>query len=368
MKALALISGGLDSTLAAKLVKEQGIEVIGLNFHTSFGTCEKDAAGQLRNRAEESASSMGIELKTIDISEDFFRMFKNPRYGYGANINPCIDCKILMLRKAKELMEGLDAAFVVTGEVLGQRPMSQHRYALKIIEEESGLKGLVVRPLSARLLGETIPEKEGWVSRDKLLDFSGRSRKPQMALACAHNIKDYPNAAGGCLLTDPEFAKRLKELIGHQELSMQNVKLLKIGRHFRISERTKLVVGRNEKENEQLVSLAGENDYLFLPTEELAGPTSLGRGIFNEALINLSCRITCRYCDLIKPSIPNVTSASSQTIVSKGVNDLHCCISSAELNNGKMSADIIYLRFPKGKEEILNVSAIEENRISGLRI
>jgi hypothetical protein len=203
-----------------------------------------------------------------------------------------------MLCRAKDLMRQWHAAFVVTGEVLGQRPMSQHKQALKIIEKESGLEGLILRPLSAKLLPETLPEREGWVARKRLLDFGGRSRQPQIALAENFKIKDYPNAAGGCLLTDPVFSRRLKELITHEELTIDSIELLKVGRHFRISDKTRLVVGRDEKENRELENLARENDCLFMPAEDMAGPTALGRGEFDEELIKFACSITCRYCDL----------------------------------------------------------------------
>lgn len=294
MRALALISGGLDSRLAAKFIKEQGIDVIPLNFKIPF--CHRDRDDS--NLADEIRKDLGVELKKVNLAEDFLGIVKNPRYGYGSNINPCIDCKILMLRKASELMQELDVKFIVTGEVLGQRPMSQHKQALKIIEKESGLEGLVLRPLSAKLLEETLPEKKCWVDRNRLLDFSGRTRKPQINLAKSLGIQNYPNASGGCLLTDPEFAKRLKELMGHNGLNLENIELLKIGRHFRISEKTKLIVGRNEEENKQLESLVRTSDFLFFPNDELAGPTSLGRGEYNKDLIKISCRITCRYCDL----------------------------------------------------------------------
>lgn len=330
-KAIALISGGLDSALAAKLIKEQGIDIVPLNFKIPF--CHRDKKISSKDKLCWVADNLGKDLKVVDIREEFLELLKNPKHGFGSNINPCIDCKILMLRKAKELMKEWNAAFVVTGEVLGQRPMSQYRRALEIIEKESGLEGLVLRPLSAKLLVPTIPEKEGWVCRDRLLDFSGRTRKPQMELAKILGIKDYPNPAGGCLLTDPEFTRRLKDLVTHQELTMDNIELLKIGRHFRLTPHTKLVVGRDEKENEGLLNLAQENDYLFLPNDELAGPTSLGRGVFGEDLVRLSCGITCRYCDL----------------------------------NGKTEAKIIYKK-GQGEEKIIRISPIEENQLLKLRL
>jgi hypothetical protein len=188
--------------------------------------------------------------------------------------------------------------------------------------------------LSARLLSKTLPEREGWVEHSGLLAFNGRSRKPQVKLAEFFKIANYPNAAGGCLLTDPEFTKRLKELIAHEELSLQNVELLKIGRHFRLSPNAKLVVGRNERENEELENLAKGNDYLFFPNETQAGPTSLGRGRFNDELIKLSCRITCRYCDL----------------------------------NGSNTAQIFYRKFPQKASQTLETSSVEETKLSSLRI
>ncbi|MCM8781163.1 MAG: tRNA 4-thiouridine(8) synthase ThiI [Candidatus Omnitrophica bacterium] len=297
MKALALISGGLDSLLAVAKVKAQGIEVIGINFRTPFGLVHKDKTAGLHNWAEELASNFGIELKTVDISDAFLEIIKKPRYGFGDNMNPCIDCKILMLSKVREMMVDLGASFVVTGEVLGQRPMSQNLAALKLIEKESNLEGLLVRPLSALVLEETLPEKMGWIDRNKLSDFRGRGRKPQIQEAERLGLKDYPTPAGGCLLTDPEFSFRLKDLLRYGNLDLNNIELLKIGRHFRLSESAKLVVGRNQKENERILRLAQDNDYIFMPVD-VVGPTALGRGYLDEELVQLSCRIVCYYCDL----------------------------------------------------------------------
>ncbi len=297
MKAFALLSGGLDSLLAAKVIKDQGVEVIALHFNTRFGCGEKDAQGNPRNRVREAADALGIALQTIDAGEEFLRVLKDPSHGYGSHMNPCIDCKIMMLRKARELLAQSGAGFVITGEVLGQRPMSQHRQALAVIEKESGLEGLLLRPLSARLLPETVAEKEGWVDRQKLLRFSGRTRKPQMALAKDLGIKEYPNASGGCLLTDPEFSRRLKDFMHFFALNVDGIEVLRIGRYFRIAENARLFVGRNEKENQRLAELAGEKDYLFMPAEEMAGPTALGRGQFDENLVELCAAIVARYCD-----------------------------------------------------------------------
>ena len=334
MKAIALISGGLDSILAARLIKELGIDIVPLNFKIPFCHRDKKSPFKAGDLSCWVTNNLSAELRISDISSDFLKLLEDPKHGFGANMNPCIDCRILMLSKTRELMKQLEARFVVTGEVLGQRPMSQHRQALNLIEKEAGLEGLVIRPLSAQLLPETIPEKEGWVARSKLLGFSGRTRRPQMYLAGDFHIEDYPNASGGCLLTDPEFSARLKDLISHQELNMDNVELLKLGRHFRLTAEAKLIVGRDEKENEQLVNLAKENDYLFFPPDELAGPTSLGRGLFNQELIKLSCSLTCRYCDL----------------------------------NGSGSADIVYKLFSEKEYRILNVSPIEDAKLTTLRL
>lgn len=300
MKAITLISGGLDSLLAAKVIKEQGVEIIPLHFKIPFCHYDKGAEEGLNRLSRLVKENLNQDLKEVDISADFLRLLESPRHGFGSNLNPCIDCKILMLAKARELMHALQASFVVTGEVLGQRPMSQHRDALGVIERQSGLEGLLVRPLSAKLMEETRAEKEKWVDRSKLLDFSGRTRRPQIKLAQALNLEGYPNAAGGCLLTDPEFSKRLKDLIVHRALTLEEIELLRFGRHFRLNSQAKLIVGRNEKEDKALERLAGEKSWLFYPPDEFAGPTSLGKGIFNNELIELSCRITLRYSDVDK--------------------------------------------------------------------
>lgn len=345
MKVIVLLSGGLDSTLAVRLLKEQGVDLVALNFKTPFCLCDRKTPGGCGSFSRRIVDSLGIKFKIVNVVEDFFVILKAPLHGFGANMNPCIDCRILLFKKAKELMQEEKAAFIATGEVLGQRPMSQHKSALKLIEKEAGLEGLVLRPLSAKLLPETIPEKEGWIDRNKLLDFSGRSRKPHMALAKRFNIKDYPCPAGGCLLTDPQFAKKIKDLLTYDELSLNEVELLKVGRHFRLSKEAKLVVGRNEQENGRLLNLARENDYLFHPLD-MVGPTALGRGIFNDEIIRLSSSIICHYSDL----------------------------------NGKGGAKIIYRRIPyEGVSsqgggcplytaQVEEVSAIKEDKLEGYRI
>jgi tRNA-specific 2-thiouridylase len=287
IKALALISGGLDSLLAAKLIVDQGCEVIGLHFKIPF----------CKINIKTSFPPIGIKIIEVDLGAEFLKLIQEPRYGFGSNMNPCIDCKILMFSRAKELMPELGAKFIVTGEVLGQRPMSQNKQALKLIKQRSGLDDLLLRPLSAQFFPPSLAEKEGWVKRDKLLNFNGRLRTPQMRLARDLGFNVYANPAGGCLLTDPSFSKRLVELLAHDELSLENLELLKLGRHFRLGENTRLVVGRDEGENNRLAQMAQAGDYLFSPQKDLAGPTALARGLINQELIFLSSQITSAYTD-----------------------------------------------------------------------
>jgi tRNA-specific 2-thiouridylase len=297
MKAIILLSGGLDSTLAAELMSREGLELLAVNFKTPFCLCDRHSSNLgCGSNARRVAEAIGIELKIINAAKDFLEVLKKPAHGYGANMNPCIDCRILFFCKSKELMQEVGASFIITGEVLGQRPMSQFRRQMNIIEKEAGLDGLVLRPLSARLLAPTIPEKNGWISRERMLDIAGRSRKPQMALAKELGINDYPCAAGGCLLTDPEFANRIRDLINHDELDMQNIDLLKAGRYFRLSPSAKLIVGRNENENKMLTMLAKEGDYVFGPAT-INGPIAVGKGTFTADLLEVACRIVARYSD-----------------------------------------------------------------------
>jgi tRNA-uridine 2-sulfurtransferase len=286
-KAIVLLSGGLDSILAAKMMLEQGVEILCMNFYIEFAVY---GGKGLEGAAEKAAKMLGVKLETVDITEEYLEMFKNPKHGYGANINPCIDCKIFMLKKAKARMAEAGASFLVTGEVLGERPMSQRRDALSIIEKQADVKGILLRPLTAKLLEPTLPEKEGVVDREKLLDIKGRSRKPQMELSAKFGIKEYPNPAGGCLLTDPGFANRVKDLISHNELGIENLKLLKTGRHFRLAEDAKLVVGRDKEENEELQSLAGPED-VVLKLKDRQGPVSVLRGRYNNEFIKRAASI-----------------------------------------------------------------------------
>lgn len=285
-KAIVLLSGGLDSILATRLMQELGFDVECLHYYIDFAACGGGPVG-----AAGAAKKLGVPLKVFNITEEYLEIFKKPAHGYGANVNPCIDCKIFMLKKAKEYMVRSGGAFLVTGEVLGERPMSQRKDALNIIEKSAGVRGILLRPLSAKLLEPTIPEKEGIIDREKLLDIRGRSRKPQMALAEKFGIKEYPNPSGGCLLTDPGFAKRVKDLFSHNAVNIDNLCLLKEGRHYRLSDATKLVVGRDESENEALQRTAIDGD-IYFKLKDRQGPVSLLRGPCDDALIDTAAGIT----------------------------------------------------------------------------
>lgn len=297
MKAIALISGGLDSILAAKVIADLGVTVVGVHFRHPFCAREKKAEQALLELTRDLARQAGIELRVIRLAEEFMRIVAQPAHGYGSNINPCIDCRILMLKKAKEIMAAEGASFLVTGEVVAQRPMSQQRNTMRRIDAAAGVEGILVRPLSAALMEETLPERERWIDRGKLYAFNGRSRKPQIDLAVMLGIIDFPNAAGGCLLTDPRFTERVKDLMRHGGFALDNVELLKVGRHFRISEKVKLVVGRNEAENAAIEALAGNDDVLLMPSGDVAGPTGLVRGACAEEHVQLAASAVCRYCD-----------------------------------------------------------------------
>ena len=274
--------------LAASLIRAQDIDVLAIFFETPFFTSP---------RARKSARSINLPLKVIDITQRHLTVVRNPKHGYGENLNPCIDCHALMLRCAGEMLSEEGARFIISGEVLGQRPMSQNRKALSLVAVESGFEGLILRPLSAKRLPMTIPEREGWVNRDKLMGFSGRSRKPQMGLAKSLGIEEYPSPAGGCLLTDQGFSRRLKDLIDSQpERGVRGIELLKLGRHFRLGPHIKLVVGRNKAENLAIQSLAKEDD-LLLRTASIPGPTAVAIGELTPDMEMLAVAITVAYSD-----------------------------------------------------------------------
>ncbi|MDD3845801.1 MAG: hypothetical protein PHC90_05505 [Syntrophorhabdaceae bacterium] len=292
-RAISLISGGLDSAVATKLIMEQGIEVIGLHFSSIFASKRDRLRG---HKALRTADELGIRIITKTKGEDYIEIIKNPRYGYGKNMNPCIDCRIYMLNLTRELLPELDASFVVTGEVLGQRPMSQRRNTIELIEKRSGLTGLIVRPLSARLFPPSIPEQEGILDREKLLDISGRSRHMQYELVETYKLTEFDMPGGGCLLTDPIFSRKLKDLMATDKAyTTQDIELLTIGRHFRLSPSAKFVVARNERENEQL-GVMRESSYTTVDPVDFKGP----RGILkaeepSEEVLLMSARIIARY-------------------------------------------------------------------------
>jgi len=288
IKAVGLISGGLDSALATKIIKLQGIEVLGIAFITPF----------MHPRIEKIAQNIGIKIKIIDTSLEYLDLIKNPCFGFGSNLNPCIDCHIFMLKKAKEFMFKSKADFIISGEVLGQRPMSQNKPALRKIEKEAGLEGLLLRPLSGKLLYPTIPEQKGWVERSSLFDFSGRSRKPQIELAKQLGLEGFSQPAGGCLLTDPAFSQRLRDLMIYQrEFNLDDIQLLKLGRHFRLSDQAKLVLGRNQGENQRLISFFQSGNLLLEPID-IAGPTGILKAeSVSREMLELSASILARYCD-----------------------------------------------------------------------
>ena len=292
-KAIGLLSGGLDSIVAAGLMLEQGIDVEALNFVTTFCTCTSKNSTCLAS--QKAADQIGIPLKVIDISEEMLEVVKHPKHGYGSGMNPCLDCRILAFKKAKEYMKETGADFIFTGEVLGQRPMSQRREAMNTIEKESGVEGYLLRPLCAKLFAPTIAEEKNLVDREKLLSITGRSRKGQIALAKEFDIRDYPCSSGGCLLTDKGFGRRLKDLMIHKpDFDHSDVMLLKYGRHFRMSPGTRLVVGRDEEENHRIVALKKADDMVFHAQDPL-GPVSLLRGDADSRRIDEAVSIVARY-------------------------------------------------------------------------
>lgn len=293
-KAIGLLSGGLDSTLAVKIILDMGIEVIALNFLSPFCNCTSKNSS-CKSEALKVAKQFGVKSKTMFLGEKYLEMVRNPTHGYGSNMNPCIDCRIMMFKDAKKVMAEENASFIFTGEVLDQRPMSQRRDTMNIIERESGLKGLIVRPLSAQYLKPTIAETNGIIDRDKLLKMRGRSRKPQIALAEEKGIYDYPCASGGCLLTDFHFASRLKDLHKFQSAAnLNDAKLLRIGRHLRLNEDCKVIVGRTQEENEKLERMAQTGDHLFVAAD-YKGPLVVARGKIENGAMEMISAITAYF-------------------------------------------------------------------------
>ncbi len=288
VRALGLMSGGLDSMLAVRVLLDQDIEMTGITFQTPFFGPEG---------AQKAARQLGTPLRVIDIGAVHLEMLKNPKYGYGSQMNPCIDCHALMLKTAGGIMDAEGFDFLCTGEVLGQRPMSQRKDALRAVDKLSGYGGYILRPLSAKLLWETMPEELGKVDRQRLLDIHGRSRKPQMALAAHYGIEEYPSPGGGCILTKSGFADRLRDLLATQEeVGLHDVELLKCGRHLRLPSGRRLVVGRIHADNLKLQELAREED-LLLRVEGVPTPTGLLSAESSQQELELAADIVAAYSD-----------------------------------------------------------------------
>ena len=300
-RAVMLLSGGLDSTLAARMMVDQGVELFALHFTSPFCTCAKAAGNGCNSQAQIVAEKMGIPIRTVSKGPEYLAIIRNPKHGRGAGMNPCIDCRIFTLRKAREHMEQVGASFLVTGEVVGQRPMSQRFDAIRIIEKHSGCQGLVLRPLSAKHFEPTLAEREGWIDRERLLGIAGRSRKEQIRLARMWDVVDYPCPAGGCLLAEKSFSLKVRDLFDHCAApDMADIRLLKVGRHFRLRDGRKAIVARNEEENRKLEALCRGKMPVFI-ANGFSGP-SIGiepnHGEWPEDLLS---RLFTRYS---KPGTP----------------------------------------------------------------
>jgi len=284
-RAIVLFSGGLDSILAAKILEEQGIDVTALTFVSYFFDAKQ---------AEKSARENKIKLKIVDFSDAHFEMIKKPKYGRGAGMNPCVDCHLLMFIQAKIIAQKERFDIIATGEVLGQRPMSQRGRAFELIEKKAGMAGKILRPLSAKALPETEMEKVGLIDREKLLGISGRSRKEQIKLAKEYKIKYFPSPAGGCILTDKEYSRKLADLIDKIKIiEKSDLELLRMGRHF-WSDKTRIIIGRNHEENLKLKKIAEKKDVIIEP-KDIPGPTALIRGKRKKAIIDFAHSLLSKY-------------------------------------------------------------------------
>ncbi len=339
--ALALFSGGLDSILAARLVTTLGIHVVCVKFVTPFFDYELIADQE--SYKQEVLDKYGLEVILYDLSENYLDLLHNPSHGFGKNFNPCIDCKILMCTRAKELMHEYGASFIISGEVLGQRPMSQRRDTLRVIERDSDNHGLLLRPLSAKLMTPTLAETEGLIEREKLLDFSGRGRSRQIRLAADYGITDFPAPAGGCILADPILSKRIAKIykdefaVKSDEITVTDIRLLLVGRQFVLPGEHWLIVGRNEKENNQIEGFAQEGDtLLYMP--DRPGPAALlrrkkrpqqGKTVDRTVLEN-AAGLVVRYGKKVKGKDPGAEvliscDGTSETIVTVGLADSIFC-------------------------------------------
>ncbi|MDH5232081.1 MAG: tRNA (5-methylaminomethyl-2-thiouridylate)-methyltransferase [Gammaproteobacteria bacterium] len=303
-KAVALISGGLDSMLAAKTIMDQGIHVEGINFFTGFcveghthAIRKKDKAKPKRNNALWVAETLGIKLHIVDIVDEYKDVVLNPSHGYGANLNPCLDCKCFMVKKARQWVEENNFDFIITGEVIGQRPMSQRKDTMPVVARESGANDRLLRPLCAKNLPATLPELEGWVDRERLHDFSGRSRKPQMAMAKQLGLTDYAQPAGGCcFLTDQNYSHRLADLWTARktrDYELDDIMLLKVGRHIRPRPNFKMIIGREEGENKFLEGY--RKMFASMTTDSCPGPLVLLDGELSQEDLELAAAIAARF-------------------------------------------------------------------------
>jgi tRNA-uridine 2-sulfurtransferase len=311
-KGIVLFSGGLDSLLAARLLMDQDLDLIGFYGALPFVAPDAEPSDLKPVRL---ASQIDLTMRVHRCGKEYIDILRNPSHGYGKHMNPCIDCHIYFINKAAELMRELKADFVATGEVVGQRPMSQMRHTMNHIEKETGLKGRLLRPLSAQLLKPTIPEEEGIVNRDLLLGINGRSRKEQFELARKYDIREYESPSGGCLFTDRFIAKRVQDLFVHEgDIASIDLYLLTIGRHYRINDSAKIIVSRKERENNELEKYRSTSDYFIIP--EFKGPAVYARGILSETDMDLIGSIMLRY-GKAEDSVPLVTVYSQETIIKK---------------------------------------------------
>lgn len=291
IKAIALLSGGLDSQLSIKIIQEQGIEVIAVHFSTPFS----DPAEEIQV-VQKLAQRLGVQLVVFPKTEEFFDIIKHPRFGYGKNLNPCMDCRLWIIKKAWAYALQINAEFIITGEVVGQRPKSQHRDQLLVVDRESGIQGRILRPLSAKLLPVTIPEQEGWVDREKLLDIQGRSRVHQLELGRRFGLVEEYYASGGCPLCEHSYAVKMRDYLEHAPtIKLEEIWLLKVGRHFRFGE-IKVIVGRHQEDNVKLSKMAGPKDIRF-EVPGVGSPITLIHGTATDDAIKFAASLTARYAD-----------------------------------------------------------------------
>jgi len=316
---ILLYSGGLDSILSYKVLEEQGIDVTAIRFISPFFGSHLLKKENQEKEIQDTKEKYGIKLVIKDVSDEFLDIVKNPKHGYGRYLNPCIDCKIFMIKKALTIMHATKADFIATGEIVGQRPMSQRRDALNIIDRESGAKGLILRPLCAKHLSITKPEEKGLINRERLLSICGRGRKDQIKLANLYGIRDYPAPAGGCILTDPIISERIKKLIElYDDFTAYDALLTQVGRQFLIEGNAWLIVGRNKGENARIKELT-EDISLILKAESIPSPTAALFRFNSERQIEISARILARYCNLKKVQNSNDTSITVNISLQKNL-------------------------------------------------